>query len=80
MNCHEAHSRMYPFIDRETSLVRRIRIRLHLRRCPPCGDGFRFEEALKMRIRGSCREDMPPELRERLMTFIHEHDSDGSAG
>ncbi|HSM01579.1 MAG TPA: mycothiol system anti-sigma-R factor [Acidimicrobiia bacterium] len=80
MNCHEAHSQMYEFIDGETTAVRRVRIRWHLRRCPPCGEGFRFEEALKSRIRQCCREEMPPELAERLMTFIHEHDSDGSVG
>jgi mycothiol system anti-sigma-R factor len=80
MNCNEAHGQLYPFIDGESHLVGRIRIRLHLRRCPPCGDGFRFEEALKLRIRQCCRDEMPPELPMRLMTFIHEHDSDGSMG
>lgn len=80
MNCNEAHGQLYTFIDGETHLVGRIRIRLHLRRCPPCGEGFRFEEALKLRIRQCCRDEMPPELPMRLMTFIHEHDSDGSVG
>jgi len=80
MNCDRAHALMYTFIDGETTAVRRIRIRWHLRRCPPCGDGYRFEERLIVRIRQCCRDEMPPELPTRLMTFIREHDSDGSVG
>jgi mycothiol system anti-sigma-R factor len=80
MNCHEAYAQLYTFIDGETTAVRRLRIRWHLRRCPPCGDGFRFEERLKVRIRQCSGDEMPPELASRLMTFIREHDSDGSVG
>ena len=80
MNCHEARSELYTFLDGETRLLRRLKIRWHLRRCPPCEDGRRFEEKLKQRVREGCTDDLPPELAERLLTFIREQDDDYGEG
>ena len=52
--CEKSAERMYTYLDREVTWFRRVRIRVHLRRCPPCADGFNFEEALKDRIRRGC--------------------------
>lgn len=72
MNCHDAHEEMYAFLDHETGLLNRLRIRWHLYRCPPCGRGFRFEYALRLRVQRGCRDEMPEELSMRLRALLHE--------
>jgi len=71
--CEKAAEKVYQYLDSEMSWHRRVTMRWHLRRCLPCHDGFDFEERLRARIRESCREEMPPELDERLRAFLREH-------
>ena len=71
--CEKSAQRMYSYLDKEVTFVRRVRIRLHLRRCPPCAEGFDFEAALKDRIRAGCHEHPPTELYDRLHAFLHQH-------
>jgi mycothiol system anti-sigma-R factor len=78
--CEVSAAQVYTYLDRELNWYRRLRIRMHLRRCPPCADGFRFEQALKERIRTGCCEDPPGELYERLRTFLHQHGTSGEQG
>lgn len=79
MNCHEAHSHMYGYLDRESGLLRRLRVRVHLYRCPPCGKGYAFEYALRLRVRRGCQDEMPQELSERLRALLREQ-TDGNQG
>ncbi|HEX9977689.1 MAG TPA: zf-HC2 domain-containing protein [Acidimicrobiia bacterium] len=79
MNCQEAHGHMYGFLDDETGVVRRLRIRWHLYRCPPCGKGYAFEYALRLRVRRGCSDDMPAELSARLRALLREQ-TDGNQG
>ena len=51
----------------------RVAIQRHLRRCPPCTDGFSFESKLQQRIREDCVDDMSEELMARLTTFIRQN-------
>jgi mycothiol system anti-sigma-R factor len=78
--CDKSVERMYSYLDREITFIRRARIRIHLRRCPPCADGFHFEERLKERVRSSMREDPPPELYDRLWAFLHRDDANEDSG
>ena len=78
--CEKSTKRMYRYIDREVTFIRRMRIRIHLRRCPPCADGYDFEFALKDRIRTCCYEPPPEELRDRLRTFLREHGAGQETG
>jgi mycothiol system anti-sigma-R factor len=71
--CDKAAEKVYRYLDREMVWYRRVSVRWHLRRCPPCHDGFDFEDRLKERIRRGCREEMPAELDERLRAFLREH-------
>jgi mycothiol system anti-sigma-R factor len=71
--CDKAAEKVYRYLDREMIWYQRVSMRWHLRRCPPCHDGFDFEGRLKQRIRRGCREDMPVELDERLRAFLREH-------
>ena len=72
MNCDETKSLIYTYIDGETRVVRRWRIRRHLEHCPPCEEGAVFETRFKLRVRESCREELPVELEQRLRSFIRQ--------
>lgn len=74
MNCDETHELLYLYLDRETSRWRRWQVRRHLHRCPPCEDGFVFEEKLKVRIRQGCQETVSRELLDRVRASLHQHD------
>ncbi len=75
--CEKTAALMYSYIDKEITIVRRARIRMHLRRCPPCAEGFRFEAKLKDRIRAGCHDEPPAELYDRLRTFLQQHGASG---
>ena len=78
--CEKSAAKMYSYLDREMTVVRRMRVKVHLRRCPPCADGFDFEERLKQRIRRDCREEPPPELYDRLRAFLQQHGASDDTG
>ena len=78
--CEKSAALMYSYLDRETTIVRRIRIRIHLRRCPPCADGFHFETKLKDRIRTDCHDEPPAELYDRLQAFLKQHGASNDTG
>lgn len=77
MNCDETSHHLYLYLDGEANMVRRWLIRRHLRHCPPCEEGLVFEGRLRVRVRESCREEMPPELVDRLRMFLQGHADDG---
>jgi mycothiol system anti-sigma-R factor len=73
-NCEDTQAQVYLYLDQELTLRRRMKIRWHLWRCPPCGDGFVFEERLKQRVHDGCVEQPPRELYDRLRTFLRQAD------
>ena len=77
MRCDETLHHLYLYMDGEASLVRRWRIRRHLRHCSPCGEGLVFEERLRVRIREGCRDEVPRDVIERLREFLQGHADDG---
>ena len=78
--CEKSAALMYSYLDREITIIRRLRIRSHLRRCPPCADGFHFEVKLKDRIKHDCFDEPPAELYERLRTFLQQHGASDTTG
>ncbi len=70
MNCDQASVRMYRYLDREITVWRRWRIVRHLRRCPPCAQGFEFEVEVRQVVSLRCRDEVPPELRERIAAAL----------
>ena len=78
--CAEAHREVYGYLDGEIGRIKRWKIRRHLRRCPPCQDGFDFEGSLKSRIRAGCAEDMPRELFDRLRASLRENGPEDPVG
>ena len=73
MDCDETRHHLYIYLDGEASNPASLEGSAALRQCPPCEDGFVFEEHLKVRVRQGCREEVPGELVERLRTFLQGH-------
>jgi mycothiol system anti-sigma-R factor len=65
-DCVEAVHLLYHYLDGELTIERRVLIRQHLDDCPPCGQAFDFEAELRVVIAQKCREQVPPELVERV--------------
>ncbi len=68
--CDHAVEYVYQYIDEELTFTRRARISVHLRRCPPCYDAFRFEKALKTRIARGGKTEPPTELFDQLRALL----------
>ena len=77
MNCKDAHARLYRYLDGEMTPMRRAVMRWHLYRCPPCGNGAEFEKRLKVRIATGCADPRPQDLRERIVAFLSQTETDG---
>ncbi len=75
-NCDQAIEQVYYFLDGEITWYKRVRVRRHLRRCSGCSDAYAFETRFKSVLRSKCRDDMPPELIDRLRAFLQEHGAD----
>ncbi|NQV07377.1 hypothetical protein HQ535_12580 [bacterium] len=68
--CEHTRTQVYSYLDGEMRYFGRIRIWWHLRRCPPCGDGYVFERRFLDKVRHDCTENVPQELLDRLSTFL----------
>lgn len=66
MDCDKASLRMYRYLDGEVTVWRRWKITRHLNRCPPCAQGYDFEVELRQVISIRCRDQVPPELKQRI--------------
>lgn len=71
VDCHDAVHELYHYLDGELTDEKRTAIARHLDLCPPCADGFDFEGELRRLIARKCRDDVPPELRQRIAEAIH---------
>jgi anti-sigma factor (TIGR02949 family) len=71
-SCDHAVEYLYQYIDEELTYFQASRIRLHLRRCPPCLDAYDFEARLKQVIRERGRTEPRPELFEAIRALIRQ--------
>ncbi|MBM3695690.1 MAG: mycothiol system anti-sigma-R factor [Actinobacteria bacterium] len=78
--CDKAQALVYRYLDGEIIWFRRIRVRRHLRHCPPCEHGFHFEEWLKRRVHDGCYEEIPTPVYERLRAVLRELPVEGDTG
>ncbi len=74
--CSDAVTRLYPYLDGEVSVIQRMRVRWHLRHCPPCEGAYRFEQKLKVVIHERLHEDCPEEVMDRLRRLVREQTPD----
>ncbi len=77
--CDDAIEQVYTYLDGEMTWFHRVRVQRHLRRCNPCHEAFEFEARFKEFVRRKCSEPAPPELIERLRSFLRDHRDDVEA-
>ena len=67
--CNPTLEELYTYIDDRLGEPRQSQFRSHLQSCDGCDDIVHFHLGLKSML-GSCREEMPPEVRQRLLDSI----------
>lgn len=78
--CRDAEAKLYQYLDGEMGRFSRWRLRRHLRNCPPCSEGYAFEEKLKRKVRDECVDDVPKELLDRIKTFLRQNGPTDTSG
>jgi mycothiol system anti-sigma-R factor len=71
-DCQDAVHTLYHYLDGELTPERRDAIRRHLDQCAPCLRAYDFEVELKMFIARSCRDQVPDDLRRRILDALAE--------
>jgi mycothiol system anti-sigma-R factor len=69
-DCEEAVHTLYHFLDGELTEARRAHIQQHLDDCGPCLEAFDFEAELRLIIARKCRDQVPEELRARIVAVL----------
>ena len=65
--CEKCEEVMQHYLDRVLSPAEHGEAEAHLAACPSCARRYRFEESLRGYVRRACSEQMPPELKARLL-------------
>jgi mycothiol system anti-sigma-R factor len=65
--CSEALHELYTFLDGALTVERRETIRHHLDDCNPCLEHYDFESELRIVISTKCKEEVPQELKDRIL-------------
>lgn len=68
--CSDVLGELYTFLDGELDDQARIRITAHLDDCSPCLEAYDFEADLRNVIANRCRDQVPDELRARILGAI----------
>jgi mycothiol system anti-sigma-R factor len=77
-NCEETLKEIQSFLDGEVELNVRTQIEIHLTGCNPCMQRAEFRRHLKVMIGSKCGgDDVPAELRDKILGLIHELDTSG---
>jgi mycothiol system anti-sigma-R factor len=67
--CAKCEEVLQPFLDRELSDTEHAQAEAHLDQCAYCRRRYRFEEKLRMYVRQACAEQMPPDLKAKLVAL-----------
>ncbi len=70
VDCDETIQRIYSYLDGELTVFKRQEIRRHLDDCKPCAKGFDFEVELRQVIAYKCRDEVPPDLKQRIAVVL----------
>jgi anti-sigma factor (TIGR02949 family) len=71
MDCQHAMTHLFPYLDGEYELADRPAFEQHLSVCPECAARYRFERAIKSRLREAAEVPAPVTLRERIAALVH---------
>jgi mycothiol system anti-sigma-R factor len=69
-DCQDAVHTLYDYLDGELTPDRRAVIQRHLEQCLPCLQAFDFEAELKLLIAKSCTDQVPQDLRSRILQAL----------
>jgi anti-sigma factor (TIGR02949 family) len=70
--CQEALHHLHSYLDDEMSSDHRAHVRDHLEQCMPCFEAFDFEAEFRIVVRTKCRDEVPDEVRRRIMGKLGE--------
>jgi mycothiol system anti-sigma-R factor len=70
IDCGDALLQLSAFLDGELTDEKRAAIDDHLQRCAPCDGARHFEGELRVVIQDRCREEVPDDLRQRILAAI----------
>jgi mycothiol system anti-sigma-R factor len=65
--CAKCEEAMQPYLDGSLSDAEIAEANAHLERCAYCAKRYRFEVELRRFVRHAAVEEMPPQLKQRLM-------------
>lgn len=68
--CADAVERLYLYLDRELDDIRMADVQRHLEECLPCLEAFDFEAELRQLVARKCRDEVPDQLRVRIVMAI----------
>ena len=68
--CDDVLNQLYRFLDGEMDAKDKSGIEAHLRDCAPCLEAFDFEAELRRVIASRCAEQMPDDLKNRILDAI----------
>ena len=68
--CSSTLKRLYEFLDRELSPEQLHTIQAHLNACPECADVKDFELMVREKMRSSCAQQAPEQLKVRLLQDV----------
>ncbi len=69
--CFETLAQLQTFLDRELTEGEVDTVRMHLDRCPPCKQVFKFEDHLRRLVKVGCMNDVcPTSLREQILARV----------
>ena len=68
--CRQVFELLSDFVDGELSVGKREALARHLEACPPCEEFLNTFQTARSLCRESLLEKMPPELKDRLRSFL----------
>ena len=68
--CSATLKRLYEFLDRELSPEQLRTVQSHLDACPECADVKDFELMIREKMRSSCAQQAPDQLKARLLQDV----------
>ncbi len=69
-DCDDAVAQLYSFLDGELDAATVGKVEAHLKRCSPCLEAFDFEAELRKVVAVKCRDQVPDELRTRILSVL----------
>jgi len=68
-DCDKCEELLQPYLDRVLSDDERAEAERHLEGCSYCRKRYVFEEEIRKFVRQSVEEEMPPELKQKLLAL-----------